>query len=169
MAWMNDDGLYIKFGRDQGAVTVGGYFEDGVAGQTVLEVEFDLADLGSSSAPTILSDVVNLPKNARLEKAEVLATAVADSAGDGAKLNVGSVQRDRSTAIDIDGFIDSLAQTAMDAVGETTSITAGGTGAGTLMGNNISSSQTGYLVAYYETEAFTTGSVKVRLFFTQIS
>lgn len=160
--WTNDDGLYIKYGPTEATVVKGGEYM--VTGPLhMLEFTVTLADLGSSSAPTILSDTVTVPSTARLERAEVMCQTAVTSAGSGAKLNVGLIDQDRTTAIDIDGIVDSLAQTAFDVAGENALVPVGGTGAGADLGTTPGNA--GLVCAYYETEAFTAGVVVIRIFY----
>ncbi len=160
--WMNKDGLYVKFGTAQADLNNGGeYCFDGPNHLT--EVKIDLTTLASTA--TIVSDTVFFPKSARLEKIEIVTSTAATSAG-AATLDIGLVQNDRSTEIDANGFVAALAKTSVDASGETTTITAGGTGAGALVG--VTNTTSGYITANYGTAAFTAGVIYVRLFWRAV-
>ncbi len=155
--WLNNDGLYVKFGTAQADPNNGGeYRKDGALHE--IEVKIDLTDVGSSS--TIVSDTVFFPKNARIEEVEIVTHTAATSSG-AATLDIGLIQADRSTAIDADGFVAALAKTSVDAAGEKTVLRVGSTGAGALIGTTNSTS--GYIVANYGTAAFTAGVIYVRI------
>ncbi len=155
--WMNGDDLFVKFGTRQADTNNGG--EYCAYGPTnIIEVKIDLTDVGSSSAP--VSDTVFFPKNARIEKVEVI-TETAATSGGAATLDIGLMNVDRSAEIDFNGFVAAMAKTAIDAAGETTTLTVGSTGAGALIGTTNATS--GYISAAYGTAAFTAGVVIVRI------
>lgn len=152
--WLNNDGLYIKFGADEGKLSphpTGEY--DEVGGGHVIEVTLD-ATLLNTSTNTILSDTVRLPKDYRIKKVEVYVQTA--FAGATATLDIGLVGTDRSTVYDADGLV------AAAAVG---TLTNGATvaGAGALVGTTLATS--GLLVAKAGTAVFTAGKAKVRIEF----
>lgn len=163
--WMNNDGLYIKYGADEGAVGKAGAYSAMVAGQLVVEVDITLTSLGTGSS--ILDDNVFIPKGYTITQVEVIATTAATSGGSAA-LNIGLIRKDRSTAIDADGLVAALALTAIDATGETTVLRKGSTGAGALIGTVTDATYPGYLVADYDTAAFTAGVVKVKIYLQKV-
>lgn len=162
--WMNNDGLYIKFGATEGAAGTSGAFEDGVAGQTVVELNIgDLTDLGTAAA--IQDDNVFIPAGYTVTKVELINTTAATSGGS-AVLNVGLIRKDRSTELDYDGLIAAGALATFNALGETVTYTAGSTGAGALVGTVLV--YPGYLTADYDTAAFTAGAVKIRVYLQKV-
>lgn len=158
--WMNSDGLYLKTGTSEAALSTAGEYElDGT--YHVVEVTIhDMTALGTAAA--IQDDVTFIPKNARIEKLE-LVTETACTSGGSATLNVGLIRRDRSTELDYDGLISAGALATFNAAGETVTYTAGTTAAGALVGTTLSNS--GYLTADYDTAAFTAGKVVIRVFY----
>lgn len=160
--WTNSDGLHIKYGQTEGEAGIGGAYAEGGAGQNVVEVDITLADLTTTAA--IQDDNIFIPAGAFISKIEVIATTAATGAT--AALNIGLQRRDRSTELDYDGLVAALAVTAIDAAGETNTITDGGTGAGALVGTELAYS--GYITADYDTAAFTAGVVKVRIYWVVV-
>lgn len=155
--WLNDDGLYLKFGTTKTTAEVGGeYRTNGELRE--IEVTIDLTDLTSSAA--IVSDTTFFPNGARIEEVEIVTQTAATSAGS-ATLDIGLIQTDRSTAIDADGLVAALAKTAVDAAGEKNVIRVGSTGAGALIGTTTAN--VGYITANYGTAAFTAGVIRVRI------
>lgn len=162
--WLNNDGLYIKFGNKRGDAGIAGSFAAPANGaQTVVEFDITLSSLTSSAA--VIDDNVVLPQNARIEKVELLPIEAADSASDTAALNIGLIRTDRSTSYDDDGLVDAAAQTEIDTVVEVATYTVGDAGsAGALVGTVLA--HNGLVTADYDTEAFTQGKVKVKIYFT---
>lgn len=160
MAWLNGDGLYVKFGNEQGTSGIAGEYQ--TAGpQRMTEFTINLVALGTAAA--ILDDNVTLPSGARIEKIEIVTKTAVTSTG-AAALNIGLVRTDRSTTYDEDGLIAALAITAYNAAGETVEITAGSTGAGALIGTTLAN--TGLVVADYDTDNYDTGVIHVRIFWS---
>lgn len=158
MSWFNQDGLLVKFGREAGVAGIAGEFEDLEFGQHVLEINLDLTKLASTAA--ILDDNINIPSDYTIMQVDVIATTAATSGGS-ATLNVGLIQRDRSTNISDTALVSALALTAIDSAGETNKLTVGSTGAGGSIG--ATPGYKAYVTAKYGTAAFTAGVVKIRV------
>lgn len=158
--WLNSDGLYVKFGTNEATPGVAGeygFFTDGDV--HVLEVRIsDLTTL-TDSTQNILDQNVWLPKNARIEWVDVINTTAAT--GTNAVLDLGLQRFDQSTELDYDGLLADAPRTDWDALGETKHYMVGVTGAGALMGTVLANP--GYLVATYDTAAFTAGAIKIRI------
>lgn len=157
--WTNNDGLYVRFGTNEATVGNAGQYSTMGPLQCV-EVKFNATSLGTGS--TILSDTVTIPSGSRIEKVEVYAQTACTSGGSAA-LNVGLIDQDRSTTFDADGLVAALALTALDAAHELTTLIVGGSGAGALIGTTLSN--TGLLVADYDTAAYTAGVIVVRVYY----
>lgn len=161
MSWMNEDGLFLKFGTEKATSNTGGEYRfDGP--RHCIEVDIDLKSLTVTNGGTILSDVTFFPKNARIEEVDILVLTAAT--GSTATLNIGLVKTDRSTEIDFNGFAAAVAQTALSTAGDVVTLNVGSTGAGALIGTVTS--QSGYLTADYDTAAFTAGKVRVRIYYS---
>lgn len=92
--WLNDDGLYIKFGTDEGKSLAGaGVYKE--FGETEsLSVDIDLTALAGNGAAVIINDVASLPKGAQLVAVELTTLEVA---ADGTSLDVGLINVSRKT------------------------------------------------------------------------
>lgn len=166
MGWYNADGLYVKFGTEE--ATPGKVANYRTAGpQQMLEIFVDettLKNMSATAGATILDYNSVLPKNARIEKIEVIAQKACTSGGSAA-LNVGLIRTDLSTELDYNGLIAAMALTSIDADGETTSLVVGSTAAGALIGTTLA--YNGYLVADYDTAAYTAGELRIRVYYTK--
>lgn len=161
--WLNKDGLYLKYGPTSiGPNTAGEYCYDGP--RHVIEAIIDLTKVTATDGSYFVSDQVFFPKNARIESVEVLTDTAAT--GTGAVLNVGLCKTDRTTEIDFNGLIAALPQTSLTPAGKWTQLHEGDTDAGALIGTTTTN--TGYIVADYDTAAFTAGKIVVRIFYRNI-
>ena len=162
MGWYNSDGLYIKFGTEEATVgTAGEYLTTGPQQM----IELTISALTALTTTGVIQDYnVVVPKNARIEKVEVITTTDVTSGGS-ATLDIGLIRTDTSTAYDDDGLVAALAIASFNSAGETASLTVGSTSAGALIGTTLANN--GYLVASYNTAAFTAGAVKIRIYYTR--
>lgn len=147
MSWTNSDGLYVKFGAEEVAVSRGGEYATDVAGDVVFEFSVNYTDLLSATA-TILGDLgsetgsfgVRIPKGLFVKEVEVLTAAAFTSSGTigSATMVMGLIREDRSTTYDVDGFTTtSFVGGVFDAAGETTTVRVGSTGAGAFIGTSL--------------------------------
>ena len=173
-SWLNNDGLLIKYGTDEGVstFTAAEYEQDGPTRFVYVEVPLALL----TSTATILSDVVVIPKGAQIEMIEVI-TEVAGATG--TSFDIGIVGLDRSTVTGLSAgatdaasaataIINGMPLASFNAVGERTQFTnsttvpASATGTGTCVGNVLTNPVR--LTGRYPTgSAFTAGRVKVRI------
>lgn len=158
--WMNSDGLYVKYGTDEGTPTTAGTFPTMVSGQHVTELRIPALTALTATA-AIIADTTVIPSGATIAKVEVVAETAATSGGSAA-LNIGLSRLDRSTELDYDGFVAAMALTAIDATGETTVLTKGSSGAGALVGTKLANA--GVLTADYDTAVYTAGELVVRVY-----
>jgi hypothetical protein len=174
MTWTNADGLFVKFGTEEGVVTKAGSYKVHSDGSNIWEVILTKEDLGT--APAIYGEGLLqvkgsagllLPKGLFLESVEVLAEVAATTSGAlaSATLQIGLVREDRTTVYDVAAITaNTLVGTALDTAGERTTIVKGSTGAGTLIGTVLANA--GYLVAANTGNAanpFTAGKFIVRI------
>lgn len=159
--WLNDDGLYRKFGTSAAEHNNGGEYRlDGP--EHCIEIDIDLTAL--TQTETVQSDTIFFPKNARITKVEVV-TKVA--AATGVAVDLGLIQTDRSTEIDFNGILAAFPTASMNVIGETTVLYNGTTYAGALVGPTNSTS--GYISASATTAtAFTTGEILVRIYWIAV-
>lgn len=184
--WLNKDGLFLKFGTDKTIVEAASeYAFDGP--NRIVECTFNLATVNNGASinatPTIVSDNLIFPApptgQLYIEKVELVVETVATSGGS-PTLSVGLIQMDRSTIPSNynTAFINAEVLTALAATGtleyvnpngSTTSIPAGSTRGGGLIGSQPANA-TGpyYLTATGTATAFTAGVVRVRIFYRGI-
>lgn len=162
MGWYNSDGLYIKYGTEEATAGVAGEYK--MTGPQQM-VELTISNLVPLTTTGVIQDYnVVIPKNARIEKVEVITTTAVTSGGS-ATLDIGLVSTDTTTAYDDDGLIAALAIASFNAAGESVVLTNGVTSAGALVGTTLASN--GYLVASYNTAAFTAGAIKIRIYYVR--
>lgn len=163
--WLNNDGLYLKFGTSKATpATAGEYLYPRDGGTRVVEALIDLTTVGAS--PAVIEDNLFFPANMFIEQVEIVTETAAT--GTGAVLNIGFMSTDRSTEIDFNGLIAAAPQTDMTPAGEKKVYNVGSTDAGALIGTTIGSNP-GYLCADYDTAAFTAGKIRVRVYYRNIA
>lgn len=157
--WINSDGLRVRLGTTEAEVTRGGELP-GAGEFRSTTFNITLTNLGSSSALVPDTTGILIPSGARIHDVTVVNLTAATSGGS-ATLNLGLVDQDTTTAIDIDGLLVAAPLADWNAAGETKVYTIGVTGVGALVGTTLSN--TGYLVADYDTAAFTAGELRVTI------
>lgn len=156
MAWMNEDGLYIKYGTEKATPNVAGEYVT-VGALREVEVEIDLTDLTESE--TVQSDVTFIPSGARIQEIEVIAETAAVT---GTAIDLGLIRTDRSTELDYNGLLAAFVTASMNADGETTVLRVGSSTVGALVGTTLAN--TGYITcSRTDSTAFTAGLLKVKI------
>lgn len=151
--WRNNDGLAVKFGRDEAFRGAGGEFS--IGGEfRVVELDIVWNQLNAFGTVTILDETVKLPNGCLLTNAEI--EVVVPFAGATATLALGLAKTD-GTAYDATGISTALAQTALDTVGETTNLT------GALVNTILANTTPSLISATVGTANFTAGRAKLRL------
>jgi len=163
MAWLDNTGLYQEYGLEQVTPQVAGEYKT-FGPHRLIEIKLDLTAL-TTTASTIIPGTysVNFPAGFTIDRVEVEAQTAATSGGS-ATLDLGLVRTDQSTEIDFDGILAAAPLANMDTTGETTIYYKGTSGAGALVGTTVGSNP-GYLVARYNTAAFTAGVVIIRIYY----
>ena len=173
--WVNSDGLVVKFGADEGDPLKGGtVFSQN--GEYHAEFTIDYTDalsatysvLGSASASTDGAYGVQIPEGARIKEIEVVTLTAFTSSGTIGSSTLGLGLKkwsDLSTELDHDGFLTaSFVGSAIDAVGETTIVRVGSTGAGALIGTTLSEDGAICLAnTAHGSHPYTAGKAKVRV------
>lgn len=161
-AWMDNTGLYQKYGVDQTTPMAGGEFLS--YGETrEIQFKITLTDVGASAAIIKGTDSLVMPAGFTVETVEVIADTAATSGG-AATLDIGLQRYDRSTEIDYNGLVAAMALTAIDTTGEKNVLNKGSAGAGALVGTTVGANP-GYFTVNYGTAAFTAGVLTVRVKF----
>ena len=178
MSWMNNDGLYIKFGQEEGRSAVGGEFakRDTVHEYEVL-VDYTEAlsatnailDGGSTASTTGPFGVV-LPKGLRLEEVETVVKTAFTSSGTiaASTIQLGTkLSSDRSTDVAVGSIIAATATGAvlgLATVGTKTILRVGSTGAGTLLGTTLANNQVLAIAnTLHGTNPFTAGQLLIKI------
>ena len=174
MAWLNSDGLYIKYGTEEGhSITDAGQFRTADRDQ-VLELDIKLSDL--TETESIQNDVAGIPAGALIKGFEL---EVAEAAATGVAIDVGFIAASRDTGdalytADPNGVVAAVvtAELTLGAVYKCWGAAAnelpafGSTGA---WGDDIATiTPTNLLVTASRTTAtaFTTGKVRLRIVYT---
>lgn len=154
MSWMNNDGLFIKYGTELAVPTTGGdYCMPGELREQ--EVTIDLTQMTTSAQ--IVADTTFFPANMFIEQVEVVADVAAVG---GTSVSVGLMELDRTTAISNTEFVNALVTASINVAGEKNVITAGGTSAGAGIGT--ATTQPGYITCLVA-GTYTAGKIKVRI------
>ena len=154
MSWVNGDGLYVKFGVEEGKSAVGGEVAP-AADLYTLEFVIDYTEVGSATAAIIDGGSARgpygivIPEGVRLKEMEVLTITAPTSSGTVASstLVIGTNLTDRTTAQDVDLLSTSsfVIGTVLESVGEAVTLAPGVTGAG--VGYGTTTTAAGVIVA----------------------
>ena len=148
--WTNNDGLVVQFGTDKALRNLSG--SPAQAGEyKVLEALIDYSRLPTVAAGRTGLEVANrtfIPAGALLVSATLKTITAFDSTNDDGTLTIG-LQKENGDVYDEDGIDVAIAQSAIDAVGET--VTCDGALVGTILAYNS------YLTTTVGTHAFTAG------------
>jgi len=149
--WINSDGLLVKSGPEEAAVSKAGSFEDLVGNEHIVEAIISYNQFEAFGTDTVLSDTLTIPDGSRITSAQIYVDTAFTSGGS-ATLKVGFLRTDRSNAYDDDGLVASTA---------VASLTSGATitGAGALV--NTTLAYDGLLTATVGTANFTAGKARI--------
>lgn len=158
--WTNSDGLKVRFGTAEpnsaygGEVAPSGIFK-------VVEFDVDLTDLTDiASTVTYLSDTYIIPAGAIVEQVDVV--VIEASAGTNSNFDLGFRKASDRTAYDDDGLLIAADGWHTSAQGTTTIYRQGDTDHGAVLGIVLTNDS--YIVASYDTAAFTDGVIKIRIY-----
>lgn len=175
MTWINDDGLFVKFGLEETKVNTGGTYNT-LGPLQISEVIIKAADIASTSNVRV-GDAegvqgVQLPKGAIIERLEFTTETAFTSSGTvgSATIVLGLVGDDFSTEVDFDGFTTSsftvtLANAAT--LGAYTVVNRATTGAGAFLTGHAGLASPGYITVANSTHGsnpLADGVIKVRVF-----
>jgi hypothetical protein len=162
MAYLDNAGLYRKYGTEKTAANkVGEYRTDGA--NRIIEIKgLDLTTLVAGDA--IISDTLFFPKNWILERAEIWTKTAATTASS-ATLNVGVIDLDRTSNLDEDAILDNVAIADMNADGEYNQKVgpAADTGLGVVADKDTVLTAPKYITAGTSTGTYTAGVIDIRL------
>lgn len=150
--------LYREYGVTKATPVIGG--EMVMVGDT-REITFDVTLSDLTATETILMDTVIFPSGFRIKEVEVFTETAAAT---GTAIDLGFIDRDRTTEIDYDGLLAAFPTASMNAAGETTVLRVGSSNVGALVGTTTASD--GYISASRtDATAFTAGLLKITVRF----
>jgi len=152
--WMNNDGLYLKYGVQKTTANTGGDYKS--FGDT-REVEFDITMAGLTTSAVIQNDTIFFPAGMTIESVQ---TEVITTAAGGTSLSIGTVKTDRSTAISTTTFLSAAPIADHTTAGQRKDYTVGVTGVGGGVGTTIS--EPAYITAL-AAGTYSAGKVRVRI------
>lgn len=153
--WLNDDGLYVRFGTDQAESAVTGCPSTfGTERELVVDIDYsELPAFGDASTFINTIPVTALPSGVILKSGTITVTTGFTSGG-AATLTLGLAEKD-GTAIDADGIDAAIALTAIDTPGEEVVCD------GALIGTKLAA--TGYVTVDVGVADYTAGRAKLVL------
>lgn len=168
MAYLDNTGLYRKYGTEKATANIGGEYENDGALREI-ELRIDLTAL--TETETILSDTTWLPKGADVIQVRTIAVT---GAATGTAIDVGLIKADRTTEYDYNGLLAAAPTANMNTDGETSvykqsvTIPTGLTGTGAVIG--VPTTEVTYISASRtDTTAFTAGDIILTIQFFQKS
>lgn len=161
--YLNADGLFLQFGTDKATVDSGGDYKN-FGTNRVAEVFIDLTTLTSTAA--IQSNTLIFPSGSGIfiEKVELV---VETASASGTSFSVGFIQMDRSTIPSnySTALVNALINASTNTLGDVILMTVGSTSAGGLLGSFPASATGPYYISALSSGTYTTGKVKVRVFY----
>lgn len=134
MVYVNDDGLHIRFGNEQGAKALAGAPNTaGTEKELVVDLDFSrMPAFGDASTFINGTPAAPIPAGALLRSATIILTTIFTSGG-APTLTLGMSQND-ATVIDADGIDATIALADLDAIG--TEVACDGALVGTILAEN---------------------------------
>lgn len=155
MSYTNADGLLVLTDTDQGAVNGVGRTVDAVTKWLVFNIDDASTLPDTAGAADVLALDAYIPAYSWIKSATLQVEVPFDSAGDAGTLDLGLAQAN-GTLISADGIDVDIAQGAIDAKGDVVVCNGSLVGGVASVGANDA-----YVVASYETAAFTAGKAKL--------
>lgn len=156
--WFNSDGLYVKFGVNEGAVGHAGEYK-GYGPTRTCELSIPVINATTLTTTSTIQDYNTwVPKGAFIEK--VVVEVITALAGASSTLTVGLVSNvDNTTSLGT--LVNAAALATLNAAGDQLVLTTGSTAAGNLIGTVLV--QDGMYAANWGTAAFTAGAIEIRV------
>lgn len=165
--WLNNDGLYLQYGTSKATPETAGEFLS-YGDNRVVEVLIDLTTLTTTAAIQSNTELFPSGLSGQMYIEQVVAVAET-AAATGTSFSVGLIQTDRATipANYSTAFIN--AETGLGTAGMKITYTNGTSHAGGLIGSSPAST-TGpyYLTALSAGSTYTTGKIRVRIYYHAI-
>lgn len=147
MTWTNSDGLFVKFGKEEGDEARGGEINN--IGDHVVEFTIDYRDALSATEAILGTSTINggpgtegvvIPKGARIVSLETIVKTPFTSSGTigSSTLLIGTFTRSTRVVLDADDFTTTaFVGSLFDAAGERQFVVPGATGAGDVYGTTL--------------------------------
>lgn len=159
MAYMDNTGLYQKFGVEQTVNSTGGEYREGAGIRTIeLTVTLSAAAYPFGATNYIINDNVFIPAGVRIQEVETYVETA--GAGATATLDLGLIRTDRTTVTSANGLIAAKTVASMT-TGEKAIVVPGGTFAGALLGTTTAN--VNYVSIRVNTASFTSGVIRFRI------
>jgi hypothetical protein len=156
-SWLDNAGLYQKYGVDQTTVGKGGEYRNN-ENERVIEFKINLATL--TETETILDDNVFMPAGMRISEVKIKTHTAAAT---GTAIDLGLVRTDRTTEIDFNGILAAFPTASMTPAGETFIYTQPNTAeAGALVGTTTANVGQ-FTCSRTDSTAFTAGIIYVTI------
>lgn len=162
--WLDNTGLYQKYGVDQTVTAAGGEYSNS---GDLREIQFHLALTALTATPTIITgaDNIFIPAGVRIEEVQVVNEVAAAT---GVTIDLGLVRTDRTTEIDYNGILAAAPIADYNALGERITYTIPSAICGALMTTGTTGANPGYLTANSTATLFTTGIIEVRIRYRRV-
>lgn len=163
MPYLDNSGLYQKYGTEQTVTQAGGEYKT-FAELREVEIKINLATLGTANTPAPVvtgADNIFFPAGMLIEQVEIVIDAAATSGGS-ATLDIGLIRTDRVTEVDYQAFVKGYTL-ATGTAGSKTTLIKGSAFAGDLLGTGTATANVGYITANANVAVFTAGIATVRI------
>lgn len=159
--WNNNDGLMLKFGTAKTELaSLGAYHNDGP--KNCMEIVLDYAQMPAVASNSVVIDPTYvLPKGSIVERVEIINRVAFTSSGSSMTLNIGWVDLDGTSNVDVDAFVVAATQTELNDGGADL---AGWIGAEVLGAPTTTAK---LLTWEVDSQAATAGSGVVRLYYSR--
>lgn len=158
MAWLDNTGLYQKYGTEQTVTSTGGEYK--TFGEfREIEVSLNLTAYPFGATNYIVNDNIFFPSGMRIQEVELYTETAA--VGATATLDVGLIRTDRTTVTSATAFVAAATVASLATAGTKTVITAGSTFAGSMIGTTTAN--VNHITVRVNTASFTAGVIKVRI------
>jgi hypothetical protein len=168
--WLNKDNLFLQFGTAKATSESAGEFKSYGASR-IVEVLIDLTTLTSTAAiqsnTLLFGPGANSTNTFFIEKVEL---SVETASASGTSFSVGLIQLDRATIPTnySTAFVNALINASTNAAGDLIVLSAGSTSAGGLIGSSPSATTGPYYITALSSGTYTTGLVRVRIYYRGI-
>jgi hypothetical protein len=166
MSYFDPDGLLRKYGTEKVVPNKAGEYKTFGPLRCIEIHNVDLTLL--TTTQSIVSDQLLWPANRKIDSGDVVVN-VGATTGTSAALDIGLIATDRTTVMDADGLLDSIAVANLSAAGEKFMTGDTDPAAGDLGAYSATApTTTGYITAATSVGTFTAGNVTIRLWYRTV-